>query len=86
MYVRHLSVTDFRSWTGAELALEPGPNVLIGANGQGKTNLFEALGYVATLDSHRVSGDAALVGTAPSAPWCGARWSPVAASCASSSS
>jgi DNA replication and repair protein RecF len=61
MYVRHLSVTDFRSWTNAELALEPGPNVLIGANGQGKTNLLEALGYVATLGSHRVSGDAALV-------------------------
>ncbi len=61
MFVRHLSVADFRSWETAELALEPGPNVLVGANGQGKTNLIEALGYVATLASHRVSTDAPLV-------------------------
>lgn len=61
MQVRHLSVADFRSWTAADLALEPGPNVLVGANGQGKTNLVEALGYVATLGSHRVAADAALV-------------------------
>lgn len=61
MYVRHLSVTDFRSWVGAELALEPGPSVLVGANGQGKTNLVEALGYLATLSSHRVPTDAPLV-------------------------
>jgi DNA replication and repair protein RecF len=61
MFVRHLSVADFRSWEAAEVALEPGPNVLVGANGQGKTNLVEALGYVATLASHRVSTDAPLV-------------------------
>lgn len=61
MYVRHLQVTDFRSWSHADLALEPGPVVLIGANGQGKTNLVEAIGYVATLGSHRVSTDAPLV-------------------------
>jgi DNA replication and repair protein RecF len=61
MYVRHLSVADFRSWTSAELALEPGPSVLVGANGQGKTNLIEALGYIATLGSHRVPTDAPLV-------------------------
>jgi DNA replication and repair protein RecF len=61
MYVRHLSVSDFRSWPSADLALEPGPTVLVGANGQGKTNLVEALGYVATLGSHRVATDAPLV-------------------------
>lgn len=61
MYVRHLSVADFRSWTAAEVALQPGPNVLVGANGQGKTNLIEALGYLATLGSHRVAADAPLV-------------------------
>ena len=61
MYVRHLGVTDFRSWHTAELDLEPGPSVLIGANGQGKTNLVEALGYLATLGSHRVASDAPLV-------------------------
>jgi DNA replication and repair protein RecF len=39
----------------------PGPTALVGANGQGKTNLVEALGYVATLGSHRVAADAPLV-------------------------
>ena len=61
MYVRHLSVTDFRSWPAAEVPFEPGPSVLVGPNGEGKTNLVEALGYVATLGSHRVATDAPLV-------------------------
>jgi DNA replication and repair protein RecF len=61
MYVAHLSLTDFRSYPGAELGLEPGVTSLVGPNGQGKTNLVEALGYVATLGSHRVATDAPLV-------------------------
>ncbi len=61
MYVRQLQVTDFRSWEHAELDLQPGVAVLVGANGQGKTNLVEALGYLSTLGSHRVATDAALV-------------------------
>ena len=61
MHVRHLSVADFRSYTSAELPLEPGVTTLVGLNGQGKTNLAEALGYLATLSSHRVATDAPLV-------------------------
>ena len=61
MYVRHLSVADFRSWTRADVDFDPGPSVLVGANGQGKTNLVEAAGYLATLGSHRVATDAPLV-------------------------
>ena len=61
MYVRHLQVTDFRSWQHADLELEPGAAVLVGSNGQGKTNLVEALGYAATLGSHRVATDAPLI-------------------------
>ena len=61
MHVRTLAVTDFRSWEHLELALEPGVTVLVGANGQGKTNLLEALGYLTTLGSHRVATDAPLV-------------------------
>ncbi len=61
MYVRHLSLADFRSWKSAELALEPGVTVLVGQNGSGKTNLVEALGYLATLSSHRVASDVPLV-------------------------
>jgi DNA replication and repair protein RecF len=61
MYVAHLSLTDFRSYAQVELPLEPGITALVGPNGQGKTNLVEALGYVATLGSHRVPSDVALV-------------------------
>ena len=61
MHVSHLSLVDYRSWTGLELALGPGSTALVGANGQGKTNLVEAIGYVATLGSHRVASDAPLV-------------------------
>lgn len=61
MLVRHLSLRDFRNYETAELPLEPGANVLIGSNGQGKTNLVEALGYLSTLGSHRVSVESAMV-------------------------
>jgi DNA replication and repair protein RecF len=61
MYVRQLAVTDFRSWEHAELEFDTGVAVLVGANGQGKTNLIEALSYLSTLNSHRVSTDAPLV-------------------------
>ena len=61
MHVRHLTVADFRSYESAELPLEPGVTTLVGLNGQGKTNLAEALGYLATLSSHRVATDAPLV-------------------------
>ena len=61
MYVRRLELVDFRSYAKAELDLEPGPSVLVGPNGYGKTNLIEAMGYVATLSSHRVATDQPLV-------------------------
>lgn len=61
MFVRHLQVTDFRSWEHLDLALEPGPTVLVGPNGRGKTNVLEAIAYVATLGSHRVATDTPLV-------------------------
>ncbi|WP_299450915.1 DNA replication/repair protein RecF [uncultured Serinicoccus sp.] len=61
MHLTHLEVSDFRSYPAAEVDLEPGVSVLLGRNGQGKTNLVEAAGYVATLSSHRVAQDAPLV-------------------------
>lgn len=61
MFVSHLALTDFRSYPHVELSLEPGVTALVGPNGQGKTNLVEAVGYLATLSSHRVPTDAALV-------------------------
>ncbi|ROO52504.1 DNA replication and repair protein RecF [Micromonospora sp. Llam0] len=61
MYVRRLELIDFRSYQRVELTFEPGGSVLVGPNGVGKTNLVEALGYLATLGSHRVATDAPLV-------------------------
>ncbi|GAA4688085.1 DNA replication/repair protein RecF [Pseudonocardia yuanmonensis] len=61
MHLRRLAVEDFRSWERAELLLEPGVTVLVGSNGVGKTNLVEAIGYLATLGSHRVATDAPLI-------------------------
>jgi DNA replication and repair protein RecF len=61
VYIRHLSLVDFRSWAGVDLTLDSGPVVFIGANGRGKTNLVEAIGYLATLRSHRSATDAPLV-------------------------
>jgi len=61
VYVRHLQLGSFRNWERVDLALLPGPTVFVGRNGEGKTNLVEAVGYLATLGSHRVSSDAPLV-------------------------
>jgi DNA replication and repair protein RecF len=61
VYVRHLQLGSFRSWERVDLALSPGPTVFVGGNGEGKTNLVEAVGYLATMSSHRVSSDAPMV-------------------------
>lgn len=61
MHVTHLHLVDYRSYTEVQVALQPGVCVFVGANGQGKTNLVEAVEYLATLGSHRVAGDQPLV-------------------------
>lgn len=61
MRISHLSLTNYRSYTQLDLELQPGTNVLVGRNGVGKTNVAEAIGYVSTHQSHRVSNDAPLV-------------------------
>ena len=61
MHLTRLALTDFRSYAAADLVLGPGVSTLLGANGEGKTNVVEAAGYVSTLGSHRVGTDAPLV-------------------------
>ena len=61
MHVTHLSLADFRSYPRVEVPLDPGVTAFVGPNGQGKTNLVEAVGYLATMSSHRVSSDAPMV-------------------------
>jgi DNA replication and repair protein RecF len=59
--LRHLWLHDFRSYETAELVPAPGLTAIVGANGQGKTNLLEAVGYLATLSSFRGAPGEALV-------------------------
>ncbi len=61
MHVSHLTLHDFRSYGDLDVALEPGATAFIGRNGQGKTNLVEAIDYLSRLSSHRVASDAPLV-------------------------
>lgn len=61
MIVEQLELTDFRNYAAAQVSLSTGANLFVGRNGQGKTNLVEAVAYLATLGSHRVSSDAPMV-------------------------
>jgi DNA replication and repair protein RecF len=61
LIVTQLNLTDFRNYPTADVPLLPGPNLFVGSNGQGKTNLVEALGYLSTLGSHRVSTEHAMI-------------------------
>lgn len=56
MFIKHLSLANFRNYETADVAFAPGVNLLVGPNGQGKTNLVEAIRYLSTLSSHRVAG------------------------------
>jgi DNA replication and repair protein RecF len=61
MRVERLELTDFRNHDALVVDLPAGVSVLVGPNGVGKTNVLEAIGYLATLGSHRVGQDASLV-------------------------
>jgi DNA replication and repair protein RecF len=61
VYLSRLSLTDYRNYAEADVTLGPGATTFIGANGQGKTNLVEAAGYLAAFGSHRVATDAPLI-------------------------
>ncbi|MBU6164166.1 MAG: DNA replication/repair protein RecF [Actinomycetales bacterium] len=61
MKISHLSLQDFRSYKNLELPLNEGTHIFIGENGEGKTNIVEAIMYLALLSSHRISTDAPLI-------------------------
>jgi len=61
VHLTRLALTDFRSYADLSLELGPGVTTFSGPNGEGKTNLVEAIGYLATLGSHRVATDTPLV-------------------------
>jgi DNA replication and repair protein RecF len=61
VFVDHLQLTDFRSYESVDLPLRAGVTTFVGANGQGKTNLVEAIEYLSTMSSHRVASEVPLV-------------------------
>lgn len=61
MYVSDLALNDFRSYAEVVVSMPPGITAFVGPNGQGKTNLVESIGYLASFSSHRVAADAPLV-------------------------
>jgi DNA replication and repair protein RecF len=61
MHLTRLALTDFRSYVDVNVPLAPGVTIFSGPNGEGKTNLVEAVGYAATLASHRAAQDAPLI-------------------------
>ncbi len=61
VHLTRLALTDFRCYAAVDVPLEPGVTIFGGANGEGKTNLVEAVGYAATLTSHRAAQDAPLI-------------------------
>ena len=61
MFVKRVRLTNFRNYKSAEVDLSPGVNLLHGSNGQGKTNLVEAVNFFASLSSHRVAGTTPLI-------------------------
>ena len=61
MYVKKVRLTNFRNYKTAEVELSPGVNLFFGPNGQGKTNLVEAVNFFASLSSHRVAGHTPLI-------------------------
>lgn len=76
MYVARLALSDFRSYRSAEFTFDPGVTVIEGRNGHGKTNVVEALEFLAYQRSHRVSKDAPLVrsGAQRAVIGAGVRW------------
>ena len=79
MYISRIALDDYRSFHQCMVELSPGVNILVGPNGQGKTNFVEAIGYLTNFHSHRASADSALVRFAPQSAALAQRESPESA-------
>ena len=61
MWIRHLTLTNFRNFRSQEIDLSRGTTLLLGDNAQGKSNLLEAVFLLATTRSERAQTDADLI-------------------------
>jgi len=59
--ITNLNLTNYRSYTTLDLSLDPGVSIFVGKNGEGKTNIAEAVLYLTFLSSHRASGNTPLI-------------------------
>jgi DNA replication and repair protein RecF len=59
--ITNLNLTNYRSYTSLDLTLDPGVSIFVGKNGEGKTNIAEAVLYLTFLSSHRASGNTPLI-------------------------
>jgi DNA replication and repair protein RecF len=61
MFAKRVKLTNFRNYESSDIEFTSGVNLIYGPNGQGKTNLVEALNFFAALESHRVAGHTPLI-------------------------
>ena len=61
MLITNLNLTNYRSYATLDLSLDPGVSIFVGKNGEGKTNIAEAILYLTFLSSHRASGNTPLI-------------------------
>jgi DNA replication and repair protein RecF len=59
--ISNLNLTNYRSYSTLDLILKPGISIFVGKNGEGKTNIAEAILYLTFLSSHRASGNTPLI-------------------------
>jgi DNA replication and repair protein RecF len=59
--ITNLNLNNYRSYTTLDLSLDPGVSIFVGKNGEGKTNIAEAVLYLTFLSSHRASGNTPLI-------------------------
>ncbi len=61
MLITNLNLTNYRSYSTLDLTLNPGVSIFVGKNGEGKTNIAEAVLYLTFLSSHRATGNTPLI-------------------------
>ena len=61
MYVSSIRLRNYRNYENQIISFDRGMNIVIGNNGEGKTNLLEAIYLLSTTRSHRVDDNRELI-------------------------
>ena len=65
MKIEHIKLTNFRNYDELELDFNPNINIIVGNNGQGKTNILESIYVLSLTKSHRTNKDLYLIKKVP---------------------